>query len=458
MAYNGQQSGDIHATLALSQSEAINGTSRVLTLPEGRQVVVPIPAGTREGQEIRLEGQGQPSAYGSRGALILTITFSPAENYGSQSFPNVGTDFPTELVPAPPPPPSTSSRPDYPSVNQNGVFTNYSSTGQRPLYSDPTQPAYNQSQTPPYIAPQPYPPPQPQPQPVLPPPPARRRGPSPLIITLVIVLALLLIGGGSLLVYATVLQPNQMHAQATATAVSQLTGTAQANATANAQTTGTAVAQANATATVIAQGTQQAAATATALQNIYTSATSGAPVLNDPLIQQDNNNWEVDSKNGGGGCAFTGGAYHATMPQAGFFASCYAQSSNFSNFALQVQMNIVTGDRGGVIFRADSVNYKLYLFRIAQDGSYNLFLYVDNNGSHARSLLQGNSSIIHTGRNQNNTLTVIARNANIYFYVNQQYLASISDSTYSSGEIGFFGEDQTNPTDVAFTNFKVWTL
>lgn len=456
MAYNGQQSGDVHATLALSQSEAMNGTSRVLTLPGGRQVVVPIPAGTREGQEIRLEGQGQPSAYGSRGALILSITFAPAENYGSQSFPNVGTDFPTELVQAPPPPPRASSQPNYPSINQNGVFTNYSSTEQRSLYSDPTAPSYAQSQSPQYVAPPSYPPP--QPQPVLPNAPARRRGPSPLIITLVIVLALVLIGGGSLLAYATVIQPNQIHTQATATAVSQLTSTAQTNATANAQTTGTAVAQANATATVIAQGTQQAAATATALQNTYTSATSGAPILNDPLTQQDNNNWEIDSKNGGGGCAFTGGAYHATMPQAGFFASCYAQSSNFSNFALQVQMNIVTGDRGGVIFRADSVNYKLYLFRIAQDGSYNLFLYVDNNGSHARSLLQGNSPLIHTGRNQNNTLTVIARDASIYFYVNQQYLASISDNTYSSGEIGVFGDDQSNPTDVAFTNLKVWTL
>jgi hypothetical protein len=456
MAYNGQQSGDVHATLALSQFEAMNGTSRTLTLPGGRQVVVPIPAGTREGQEIRLEGQGQPSAYGSRGALILTVTFAPAENYGSQSFPNAGTDFPTELVQAPPPPPPASSLPDYPSINQNGVFTNYSSTEQRPLYSDPTAPSYAQSQSPQYAAPQSYP--QLQPQPVLPGVPTRRRGPSPLIITLVIVLALVLIGGGSLLAYTTVIQPNQIHAQATATAVSQLTSTAQTNATANAQTTGTAVAQANATATVIAQGTQQANATATALQNIYTSATSGAPILNDPLTQQDNNNWEVDSKNGGGGCAFTGEAYHATMPQTGFFAPCYAQSSNFSNFAFQVQMNIITGDRGGVIFRADSVNYKLYLFRIAQDGSYNLFLYVDNNGSHARSLLQGNSPLIRTGRNQNNTLTVIARNASIYFYVNQQYLASISDNTYSSGAIGVFGDDQSNPTDVAFTNLKVWTL
>ena len=58
MAYDAQQSGDIRATLALSQSEASNGTSRILNLPDGRQVVVPVPAGIRDGQEVRLEGQG----------------------------------------------------------------------------------------------------------------------------------------------------------------------------------------------------------------------------------------------------------------------------------------------------------------------------------------------------------------------------------------------------------------
>ena len=450
MAYSGQQSGDIHATLALSQSEAMKGTSRVLTLPGGRQVVVPIPAGVREGQEIRLEGQGQPSTYGSWGALILTIALAPAENYGSQSFPNSGSDFPTAMVQAPPP--RASSSPDYPSIRQDGVFTNYPSTGHRSHYSNQT--------VSPYIQPPLYDAPQTQPslQPALPTAPVRRRRPSPLIIALAIVLALLLIGSGGLLVYATVIQPNQIHAQATATAVSQLASTAQTQATANAQATSTTVALANATATVMAQGTQQANATATALQNIYTSATSGTPVLDDPLNQQDNNNWEVDSKNGGGGCAFIGSAYHATMPQAGFFASCYAQNSNYSNFTLQVQMNIVQGDRGGVIFRADSVNDKFYLFRIAQDGSYNLFLYVNNNGSAARSLIQGNSSLIHTGQNQQNAITVIARDASIYFYINQQYLASIGDNTYSSGEIGVFADDQKNPTDVAFTNLKVWAL
>jgi WD40 repeat protein len=65
---------DIRATLAISQAEALNGTSRTLTLPEERQVTVSVPAGARDGQVVRLEGQGEASPEGGEaGALVLTI-------------------------------------------------------------------------------------------------------------------------------------------------------------------------------------------------------------------------------------------------------------------------------------------------------------------------------------------------------------------------------------------------
>jgi len=114
MTYEGQQSGDIRATLALSREEAMNGTSRTLNLPGGRQIVVPVPAGIRDGQEIRLEGQGQPSMYGGRGTLILTIALVPAqgqvheENFGRQPYAQPESDSPTEFISTPPPPPPLS--------------------------------------------------------------------------------------------------------------------------------------------------------------------------------------------------------------------------------------------------------------------------------------------------------------------------------------------------------------
>src|SRR5437899_2099517 len=101
MAYEGQQSEDIRATLALSQAEARDGTNRTLNLPGGRQFIVPVPPGTRNGQELRFEGQGLPSSnMGAPGALILTIVVAPGENFGPPSYPQSqqGTDFPTEFL------------------------------------------------------------------------------------------------------------------------------------------------------------------------------------------------------------------------------------------------------------------------------------------------------------------------------------------------------------------------
>ena len=121
-------------------------------------------------------------------------------------------------------------------------------------------------------------------------------------------------------------------------------------------------------------------------------------------------------------------------------------------------MTITQGDEGGIIFRADSANSKFYLFRISQSGAYDLFLYVDNQGSHAKNLLSNSSTLIKTGQNQTNTITVVARGANIYFFVNSQYLDGVSNSMFSSGKIGVFGESNTHPTDVAFSNAQVWQL
>jgi hypothetical protein len=65
---------DIRATLAISQAEALNGTSRRLTLPGGRRVTVSVPGGSRDEQVVRLEGQGEASPDGGEaGALVLTI-------------------------------------------------------------------------------------------------------------------------------------------------------------------------------------------------------------------------------------------------------------------------------------------------------------------------------------------------------------------------------------------------
>jgi hypothetical protein len=276
------------------------------------------------------------------------------------------------------------------------------------------------------------------------------------LIAAVLLAVILIAGGVSLIYYTTVYRPNQLHAQATATAQTTQTMIARATGTANAQATGTAVAISNATATANAQATANVVGTATALQNIYTQATNGNPALNESLANNTNSNWDVDQAQGGGGCAFTGGVYHASLFAKGFYFPCIAQNSNFGNFAFQVQMNITRGDFGGLIFRGNTSAVKFYSFRIGQDGSYSLFISTDS--THSSGLLSGTSPLINKGTGRTNLITVIARNTNLYFYANKQYLGSISDSTFKSGQIGLFAEDNTNPTDVAFSNLQVWQL
>ncbi len=68
------QSSELHATLAISKAEALAGTNRILTLPGGRQVSVPVPAGAYNGQVLRLPGMGESSSNdGTPGTLILTL-------------------------------------------------------------------------------------------------------------------------------------------------------------------------------------------------------------------------------------------------------------------------------------------------------------------------------------------------------------------------------------------------
>ncbi len=284
-----------------------------------------------------------------------------------------------------------------------------------------------------YIPPPPPPPgyltPQAEPQPSYPPafPPAGyagqpgqkqpRRFPAGLVV-LLIVLVVLLIAGGGLIYYTAVYQPNLKHAQATATAVSQLTGTAQAQATA-------------------------------AVENPYTH--SGTLAFADPLSANDKgHNWDENIN-----CAFIGGTYHAIAPDPHFSDYCTANTTDFNNFTYEVQMRIIKGDAGGVIFRVENTNpNQYYAFYIGQDGSYSLDVV---NGTNTSSPVNGSSPAIKQGLNQNNLVSVVAQGNTITLYVNHQPIGSTTNSTYNHGQIGVYAVVYNQPTEVAFSNARVWT-
>jgi hypothetical protein len=160
-----------------------------------------------------------------------------------------------------------------------------------------------------------------------------------------------------------------------------------------------------------------------------------------------------------GTCAFANGAYHASQADIHKGNWCAALSTNFSNFAFEAQIKIVKGDFGGLVFRLDYANNSTYSFDVSEYGYYALRLCTLSNCPYI--VTPTFNSAIHQGLNQTNIVAVVA-NANTFtFYVNQKQLTVATDSTYSHGQIALAAWSSgkgSDPTEVVYSNVKVWTF
>lgn len=69
---------DLQFTTTVTLEEAAQGGTRRVVLGDGRQVEVKIPAGVRDGQTIRLRGQGMPGKRGGpTGDAMITVSIAP---------------------------------------------------------------------------------------------------------------------------------------------------------------------------------------------------------------------------------------------------------------------------------------------------------------------------------------------------------------------------------------------
>lgn len=70
--------GDVRYHMTVDFLEAVNGAKKRVTMPDGRTLDISIPKGLRDGQQLRLKGQGQPGAGGgSTGDAYVTIAVEP---------------------------------------------------------------------------------------------------------------------------------------------------------------------------------------------------------------------------------------------------------------------------------------------------------------------------------------------------------------------------------------------
>ena len=73
-------------------------------------------------------------------------------------------------------------------------------------------------------------------------------------------------------------------------------------------------------------------------------------------------------------------------------------------------------------------------------------------------MASGYPASIHTGLNQSNLIAVVAQGNTITLFANNQRLATVSGNTLNSGQIAFIASSVGSPTEVEYSNAKLWAL
>jgi serine/threonine protein kinase len=237
------------------------------------------------------------------------------------------------------------------------------------------------------------------------------------------------------------------------------TTTPNLTATALSAAAASATASAQASATAVAALTATAAAQASATAGVIQTATSGLPVYQDSLKNANNPQTAAAGWDQSGNCAFRPDGYHDTTTNS--LQGC-KEGKNYANAAITVIMRIVSGQSGGVFFRAASSPfnnfgaYAGYLFEV--DGNSQFRVLSSDNYNNAPVALQKwtTSNALRKG-SQANTLQLIMHDNILAFYANGVFLAQLSASNFSNGLVAFLARsDGSTPADVVYTDLNIF--
>jgi hypothetical protein len=134
--------------------------------------------------------------------------------------------------------------------------------------------------------------------------------------------------------------------------------------------------------------------------------------------------------------------------QGGIVAFQPCSVSNYSNFAYQIRMIIVSGVGilGGVGLGGN------YDFLLDASGSYRFI-------AGKQTLKSGTSAAIKTGLNQPNTLAVVVQGSSFDLYVNRQLIAHVNDSSGSAmGFIALTDIASGMASEIDYDNGELWTF
>ena len=91
--------GDLHFAMTVELLDAVNGGKQTVTLPDGKSLDVKIPAGTRDGQTLRLRGKGSPGFGGAAGDALIEVRVRP-HRFFSLEGDDVRIDLPITIAEA----------------------------------------------------------------------------------------------------------------------------------------------------------------------------------------------------------------------------------------------------------------------------------------------------------------------------------------------------------------------
>ena len=145
-----------------------------------------------------------------------------------------------------------------------------------------------------------------------------------------------------------------------------------------------------------------------------------------------------------------------------YTASVYPSSSHiqqqFSDFALEVEMELVSGSSANwqsVISRYNGVGDS-YMFCINANGKYSILKAIGGVATMLRA--PTSSSHIRTGLGVTNNIRVECIRNSLTLYVNGFSVAQVSDNTLVSGSVGFSVESISSEySEVAFDNVVIRT-
>ncbi len=213
---------------------------------------------------------------------------------------------------------------------------------------------------------------------------------------------------------------------------------------------------------------QRAAATATAVEQTLlaaqsrveataglTSSIGAGKVLYTNTLTNPSGGWIDD----GSQCFFSPQGYHVHSSAAHGFAWCYSNQQAYSNAIISAQAQLIHGDVYGLVFRLSPTTQQFYTLEINNRGEYRFVLANGNNPTTWITLIDWtHSNAISTGSNSTNTFLVVAAKSTFRFYINKQLIiTSYSNTTYTSGMIGFLvGGDSADGSEAIFKNMYVF--